>query len=60
MNYEDYKGSEQEKEEDRVFMEFNRRHGITNPYDNLRVAERLIVIACIAAIVSMIAWVALF
>lgn len=59
-SYEEYKGSVQEENEERVFLEFSRKHGIESNNDHILVAQGVMVIACIAAIVSTIVWLALF
>ena len=60
ISYEEYKGSVQEENEDRAFLEFSKKHGLGFNKDHVMIVEGVMVITCIAAVVAVLAWVTLF
>jgi hypothetical protein len=59
-SYEEYKGSVQEENEDRAFLEFDKKHGNEYNKDHILIVEGVVVIACIAAVIAVLTWVTLF
>jgi hypothetical protein len=55
MKYEEYLGSEQKKEEDRVFLEFNRRHG-ADPEEGINAIRGAMLFVMIIMIIGLISW----
>jgi hypothetical protein len=56
MNYDEYLRSEQKKKEDRVFLEFNKKHGI-DPLSHIYATQGTVLTLLMgAAILGLIVW----
>jgi hypothetical protein len=56
MKYEEYLKSDQKKSEDRIFLEFNRRHGLDDGRDHIRATQGVINSILIVVAIGVLVW----